>query len=83
MVLLGEQGGGHQNRHLLAVLHGDERGAHRHFGFAEPDVAADEPVHRLGARQIGDGLFDGAALIGRDVERELIGEALVLRVWRD
>ena len=28
VVLLGEQRGGHQHRHLLAGLHGDERGAH-------------------------------------------------------
>ena len=40
-VLLSEQGGWHQHRHLLVVFNRKEGGAHRHFGFTEADVAAD------------------------------------------
>ena len=39
-VLLREERGGHQHGDLLAVLDGLERGADRHLGLAEPDVAA-------------------------------------------
>jgi hypothetical protein len=47
VVLLGQQRGGRQHRHLLAAVHGHEGGAQRHLGLAEADVAADQPVHRL------------------------------------
>ena len=45
-VLLGQQRGGHEHRHLLAVLHRLERGPDGHLGLAEADVAADQAVHR-------------------------------------
>jgi hypothetical protein len=45
-VLLGEDRGRHEHRHLLAVLHRLERGADRDLGLAVADVAADQPVHR-------------------------------------
>ena len=80
VMLLREQRRRHQDRHLLAVLHGDERRAHRDFGLAETDVAADQPIHRLRARQIGDDFVDRATLIRRHVERKLIDEALVVVV---
>ena len=48
-VLLGEEGRGHEQSHLLAVREGDERGAQRDLGLAETDVAADESIHRLAA----------------------------------
>ena len=35
-----------EKRHLLAVHHRLERGAHRHFGLAVADVAAEQPIHR-------------------------------------
>src|SRR3546814_12106425 len=46
VMLLGEQGGWHQHRHLLASIGGDEGGAHRDFGLAESDIAADHAIHR-------------------------------------
>ena len=51
-VLLGEQRRRHQHRDLLAVGERDERRAQRDLGLAEADVAADQPVHRLAARQV-------------------------------
>ena len=47
VVLLGQQRGRHQHRDLLAARGGDEGRAHRDFGLAEADVAADHAVHRL------------------------------------
>jgi hypothetical protein len=45
-VLLHEQRRGHEHGHLLAVLHGLERGAYGDLGLAVADVAADDAVHR-------------------------------------
>ncbi len=49
VVLLGEQGSGHQHCYLATTVHGDERCAHGHFGLAEADVAAHQASIGLGA----------------------------------
>ena len=54
----------------LPAEHGEERGAHRHLGLAEADVAADQAVHRLRALQVGEHVVDGALLVRRLLERE-------------
>jgi len=69
-VLLRQHGGGHQHGDLLAAHDRFERGADANFGFAEADIAADEPVHGLGALQVGFGFGDGARLVGRFLEEE-------------
>ena len=77
-VLFGEQRGRHEDRHLLAVGDRDERGAQRHFGLAESDVAADEPVHRLAGGQVADDGVDRRLLVRRLLEAEAFGESLVV-----
>ena len=62
-VLVGQQGGGHQHRDLLAVLHSLERRAHRDLGLAVADVAAYHPVHRDGLFHIRLDLADGGQLV--------------------
>ncbi len=63
--MLGHQeGGGHQDGHLLAVLDGLEGGSHRDLGLAVADVAAHEAVHRLGLLHVGLDLVDGGELVG-------------------
>ena len=62
-VLLGEDGGGRQEGHLLARDRGLEHGAHRDLGLAVADVAADEPVHRLVALHVRLHLLDAADLV--------------------
>ena len=47
-VLLGQDGGRHQDGDLLAVVDRLERGADGQLGLAVADVAADEAVHRPG-----------------------------------
>ena len=79
-MLLGQQGGGHQHRHLPVALGGDEGGAHGHLGLAETHVAADHPVHGLARLHIGEYRFDGLKLIRGLFEIEGGREGLVLRV---
>ena len=55
-VLLREDRRRHEHQHLLAVQRDGERGAQRDLGLAEPDVAADEAVHRARRLEI---LLDG------------------------
>ena len=69
-MLLREQGGRHQHGDLLAGRHRDERGAQRHLGLAEADVAADDPVHGLVGLEVAQHLFDGGGLVGGFLEWE-------------
>ena len=78
VVLLGQQRGRRQDRHLLAAHHRDEGGAQRDLGLAEADVAADQPVHRLGADHVLDHGVDRRALVGRLLEAEAGGKRLVV-----
>ncbi len=48
-----------------------ERGAHRHFGFAEADVAAHQPVHRQRLAHIAQYGVNRLCLIGRRFKRKL------------
>ena len=73
-MLLSQERGRHQDRHLPAVLHGHEGRPHRHLGLAETHVAADHPVHGLRCRQILEHILDGGFLIGRFLERKPRGE---------
>ncbi len=83
-VLLGQQGGRHQHRGLVAVLHRLEHGPERDLGLAEADVAADEAVHRDGQLHVGLDLVDGGALVGcRLVRERLLELALPGRVGRE
>ncbi len=64
-VLLREDRGRHQHRHLAALLHRLEGGAHRHLGLAVADVAADQAVHRLDVLHVLLHLDDRLELVGR------------------
>ena len=80
VVLLCQQGGGGQQADLKTVLGRREAGAQRDFGLAEAHVAADHPVHRLGAGQIGQHLVDGLLLIWRGLEGEALAEAPIVQL---
>ena len=81
VVLLGEQRGGHEHGHLLAVLHRLERGPDGDLGLAEADVAAHEAVHRVVGLHVGLHVDDGRELVGRLLVREgLLQLALPRRV---
>ncbi|MCY1418636.1 hypothetical protein D9M71_341990 [compost metagenome] len=78
VVLLGEQGGRHQDRHLATAVHRNERGAHCHFGLAEADVAAHQAIHRLGRKHVFAHRFDGGLLVRGFFERETGAEGGVV-----
>ena len=63
-MLLGEDRRRRQHHHLLAVGGGLDRGAKRHLGLAEADVAADQPVHRLLGLHVALDRLDRLDLIG-------------------
>jgi hypothetical protein len=69
-VLLGEDRGRHQHRHLAAVHHRQEGGPQRHLGLAVADVAADQAVHRLAAAHVAEHVVDRLLLVRRLLERE-------------
>ena len=77
VVLLGEDRRGDEDRHLLAVERGPERGAHRHLGLPEPRVAADQAVHRLAAAHVEVDLLDRLRLVRGLLELEGGAELLV------
>ena len=81
-MLLGKQGGRHEHGDLLAGLHGDKGCPHRHLGFTEAHVAADDTIHRLLGIEIGDHLADGLGLISGFLERERIRESLIFQIFR-
>ncbi len=55
---------------LLAVHHGLERGAHRHFGLAVANVAAEEAIHRRGRLHVPFDVCDRGDLVGRQLVRK-------------
>ena len=73
-VLLGEQGGWHQHRHLLMVFDRQESGAHRHFRFAEANIAAHQTVHRQRLAHIAQDGVNSLRLVGRGLEREAVAK---------
>ena len=64
VVLPGEDRRRHEHGDLRAVLDRLEGGTQRDLGLAEPDVAADESVHRDRAFHVRLHLGDGAQLVG-------------------
>ncbi len=64
-MLLGEDGGGHEHRHLPAVQDGLEGGPHGHLRLAVADVAAHQAVHGPRLLHVLLDLADGQDLVGR------------------
>ena len=78
IVLLSQQGGRHQYRHLFVVLHGEEGGAHGHFGLAEAHIATHQAVHGQRLAHIAEDGVDRLRLIRRGFKRETVAEQLIL-----
>ena len=72
-----------QERHLLAVHDGLERRAHRDFGLAVADVAAQQAVHRRRRLHVALDVGDGVRLIDGQLPLERVFELLLpVRVRR-
>src|SRR5258708_1974395 len=69
-VLVGQNGRGHEHRHLPATLHRLERRAHRNLRLAVSDVADEQAVHGTHALHVLLYVGRGLALIGRVLEEE-------------
>ena len=69
-VLLRQNCGGHEHSDLFPAHHGFERGADGDFRFTKAYVAANQPVHRLGAFHVELGFVDGFELVGCFLEDE-------------
>ncbi len=79
-MLAGQERGWHHNGHLLARQHGEKRRSERHFGLAEADIAADQPIHRPAAGKIIEHGVDARGLVLglliREARRELVINAV-------
>jgi len=76
-MLAGEQRGRHHYGNLLSGEHGDQACAKRDLRLAEADIAADQPVHRLAARQIVEHGADARRLVLGLLVGEAGGEFVV------
>ena len=80
-VLGDQQGRGHEDRNLVAVLDGLERRAYGDFGLSVADVAGEEAVHGHGLFHVSLDLVDGDELVGSlDVGEGILKFALPGRV---
>jgi hypothetical protein len=82
-MLAGEHGGRRDDGHLLPREGDGGGGAECDLGLAVADVGDDEPVHGPAAREVRQGLVDGAQLVGRLSERKAGDEAVVRGAGRD
>ena len=69
-MLVGEDGGRHEHRHLALALHRLERGADRDLGLAVSDVAHEEPVHGTRPFHVTFDVGGGGALVGCVLEEK-------------
>src|SRR3546814_20513214 len=76
-MLAREQRGRTYKRDLNPRHRGDEGGAERDLGLAEPDVAADEPVHRAARRYAGDHVASRALIIVVFLIWESVGQGRI------
>ena len=76
-VLEGEHGRRREERDLLAVHDRLERRAHRDFGLAVADVAAEQAVHRRRRLHVALDVGDGVLLVGRQLVLERVVELLL------
>ena len=69
-MLKGEHGSGREHGDLFVVADGLESRAHGYFGFAIPNVTAEQTVHGLAGLHVADHVFNGIGLIFGLVEFE-------------
>ena len=74
VVLLGEECRRRDEGDLVSGARGGVDGAHRHFGFAEANVAANDAVHRLRAGKVGEDGVNRSLLVGGGGEGEFGGK---------
>ena len=83
LMLKRQDGRRRKERRLLAVHHRLERGAHRHFGFAVADIAAQQAIHRRRRFHVALDVGDGLRLVDREVPLERVFELALPVASRD
>ena len=78
-VLLGEDLGRRHEGPLVPALHGGEQRPDGDDRLSSADIALQQPVHRVGGRQVLPDLGDGGALVGGEVERQAVEERVKQR----
>ena len=78
VVLLGEQRGWCQQRHLLAAGDTNEGGAQRDLGLAKAHITANQPVHRARADHVLNHGMNGGILVRRFIKGEIPGKSFVV-----
>ena len=73
-MLLSQQGSGHQNSDLFALIGCQESRAHGDFCFTEAYITAYQAIHGLRCAHILNNGIDCLHLVGRFLKREGIGE---------
>ncbi len=81
VVLLGQQGGGRQHRHLFAAVYGNKGRTHGDFGFAKANIAADQPVHRGAGQHVTAHRINGQLLVGGFFVGEGGAEGGIVSAW--
>ena len=77
-VLFGQQGGGHQYRHLAAAHDGHKGSAQCHFGLTKAHVTADQAVHGATGLHVFDDVFNRFQLIRGFFKRKTLTERFVV-----
>ena len=62
-MLLGQNGGGHQIHHLLALLHRLKGCTNGNFSFTIPHISADKPIHDAAALHVSFCVRNGIQLV--------------------
>ena len=75
-MLLGQDFGGRHEGRLQPGAHGVQHGRHGHDGLAAAHVPLDQPVHRMGARQVLMNVPEHARLRAGEPERQGLQQAL-------
>jgi len=81
-MLARQQCGRYDQRHLVALQGRDKGGAQRDFGLAEPDIAADQPIHRATRGKVAQDILDGPLLVVGFCPFEAGGEFVIGAVGR-
>ena len=76
-MLLGQNGGGHQQTDLHAVVHRLEGGPQGHLCLAVAHVSADQPIHGLDLLHVGLNLVDRSGLVWGFFEWEGVFQLLL------
>ena len=78
VMLLGQQGRGRQQCHLLAARDADKGSTQGDFGLAKANVTADQSIHRSRADHVLNHGVDGGALVGRFLKAKVVGKGFIV-----